>query len=120
MLDDWSKGKSLGIEEVVDLPEALAREIVRTAPSSTPRPQDYAKSIPEVGTEHSVAATDPPMLQIPQSLQWKSGPYAHQGEAVKAWEEGDVGERGVIAMATGAGKTIDRAYLCGQKPATAW
>ncbi len=111
MLDDWSKGKSLGIEEVVDLPEALAREIVQTAPSSTPRPQDYATFIPEVGTEHTLAAADPPKLEIPQSLQWTTGPYAHQGEAVKAWEEGDVGERGVIAMATGAGKTLT-ALIC--------
>ena len=110
MLDDWSKGKSLGIEEVVDLPEALAREIIQTAPSEPPQPQDYARCNPEVGTVHTLAAA-PSKLQIPQSLQWTTGPYAHQGEAVKAWEEGDVGERGVIAMATGAGKTLT-ALIC--------
>ena len=111
MLDDWSEGSSLGIEEVVDLPEALAREIVRTAPRSAPRPQDYARCMPKPGTAHTLTAAVPPKLQIPQSLRWTTGRYAHQGEAVKAWEDGDVGERGVIAMATGAGKTLT-ALIC--------
>ncbi len=35
--------------------------------------------------------------------------YAHQGEAVAAWEE--AGERGTISMATGAGKTLT-ALVC--------
>ena len=111
MLVDWSEGKSLGIEEVMDLPEALAREIIQTAPSQPPQPQDYARCIPKVDTAHTLATTAAPKLQIPQSLQWTTGPYAHQGDAVRAWEEGDVGERGVIAMATGAGKTLT-ALIC--------
>ncbi|MCY3789693.1 MAG: DEAD/DEAH box helicase family protein, partial [Gemmatimonadetes bacterium] len=111
MLDDWSDGASLGIEEVVDLPEALAREIVRIAPSSAPRPQDYTRCMPGIGTTQPLAVATLSKLQIPKELQWTTGPYAHQGEAVRAWEKGDISERGVIAMATGAGKTLT-ALIC--------
>jgi len=44
------------------------------------------------------------VFHIPDELQWREGPYAHQGAAVRAWEAQE--RRGVIAMATGAGKTI--------------
>ena len=111
MLDDWSEGTSLGIEQVVDLPEALAREIIQTAPSSAPRPQDYARCVSGNRIVHAPNPAIPPKLRIPSSLQWTTGPYAHQGEAVIAWEEGEVSEQGVIAMATGAGKTLT-ALIC--------
>lgn len=111
MLDDWAEGTSAGIEEVFELPEALARDIIRTAPTQPPKPRDYAAVAP--------LTPDPPLssirparrMQIPESLEWQSGPYAHQGEAVAAWEGGDAPERGVIAMATGAGKTLT-ALVC--------
>ena len=32
-------------------------------------------------------APDPPALEIPSWLKWRDGAYAHQGEAVQAWEE---------------------------------
>lgn len=114
MLDDWSEGKSLGIEEVVDLPEALAREIIQTAPSQPPQPQDYVRCVSGNGMVQAPHDVLPPKLQIPDSLNWTTGSYAHQGEAVRAWEGGDAGERGVIAMATGAGKTLT-ALICASR-----
>ncbi len=42
-------------------------------------------------------------LKIPPGLQWEDGPYAHQGQAVRAWE---ANHRGILAIATGGGKTI--------------
>lgn len=42
-------------------------------------------------------------LKIPPGLQWEDGPYAHQGHAVRAWE---ANHRGILAIATGGGKTI--------------
>lgn len=42
-------------------------------------------------------------LTIPSGLRWDDGPYAHQGQAVRAWEES---RRGILAIATGGGKTI--------------
>ena len=50
-------------------------------------------------------------LQIPEHLVWRTGPYAHQSEAVTSWEAGETPETGVIAMATGAGKTLT-ALIC--------
>ena len=111
ILDNWSGGISLGIEEVVELPEALARDIIRTAPSHPPQPRDYVKAASE--SEHIPQSIVRPerRLRIPVGLQWTTGPYAHQGEAVSSWEGGAVPERGVIAMATGAGKTLT-ALIC--------
>lgn len=43
-------------------------------------------------------------LEIPSELVWESGSFAHQGKAVKAWEA--AGRRGILAIATGGGKTI--------------
>ena len=112
MLDDWSQGKSIGIEEVVDLPAAMARDIIRTAPDEPPQLLDY-----EAGARSSKGEVRGPgmraerRLQIPSYLEWTQGPYAHQGEAVKSWEEADTPETGVIAMATGAGKTLT-ALIC--------
>ena len=111
MLNDWSQGKSLGIKEIVELPEALAREIIRTAPSDPPQHHDYEKIARENCTGERRVRRAERRLQIPDYLEWTTGRYAHQGEAVKAWEEGDEPETGVIAMATGAGKTLT-ALVC--------
>ena len=111
MLNDWSQGKSLGIEEVVELPAALARDIIRTAPSDPPQHHDYEKIAHENCAGERRVRRAERRLQIPDYLEWTSGRYAHQGEAVKGWEEGDEPETGVIAMATGAGKTLT-ALVC--------
>ncbi len=42
-------------------------------------------------------------LLIPNWLNYETGPYSHQGEAVSAWKRK---ERGTLAIATGGGKTI--------------
>lgn len=126
ILNDWACGRSRGIERVVELPEALEEDIIRTAPDRQPRPADYAQAVCDDGnppwafdptqvlrerfrTERLVG--DRPRLRIPDGLEWQTGRYAHQGEAVAAWEGGTEPHRGTIAMATGAGKTIT-ALIC--------
>ena len=111
MLDDWSRGKSRGIDRVLDLPVALAQDIIRTAPSSPPHPRDYERIVRRNDRVGSPTQRHGRTLQIPAHLEWTAGPYAHQGEAVKAWENADAPETGVIAMATGAGKTLT-ALIC--------
>lgn len=106
MLNDWSQGRSLGIQEVVDLPEALARDIIRTAPGKPPKHYDYEEIAGGNGKGKLRALRPGGRLQIPADLEWTKGRYGHQGEAVKCWEEVDPPEMGVIAMATGAGKTL--------------
>ena len=111
MLDDWSRGRSLGIEEVLELPEALARDIIRTAPPEPPQPHDYEKIARGHARGGHLTVRHERRLQIPSYLEWTTGPYAHQDKAVKCWEEADAPETGVIAMATGAGKTLT-ALIC--------
>ena len=111
MLEDWSQGRSLGIEEVVDLPAALARDIIRTAPGDPPQHDDYEKIARKNNEGERPLGRPDRRLQIPEYLEWTTGRYAHQGEAVKGWEAGEAPETGVIAMATGAGKTLT-ALIC--------
>lgn len=125
MLDDWARGRSTGIQCVVALPEALELDIIKTAPDDAPNRSDYTKALNE--DMNPAWATDPtatlrerfaststrgqPRLTVPASLEWRQGPYAHQGEAVAAWESGPDSEHGTISMATGAGKTLT-ALIC--------
>lgn len=125
MLDDWSEGKSHGIERVVDLPQALEEDIIQTAPEDPPSPADYvqaASADADPGWAVDVAARltarfgrrvtrKRPRLAIPDDIVWEEGAYSHQGEAVKAWESKATPECGTISMATGAGKTIT-ALIC--------
>ncbi len=116
MLDDWSKGRSLGIEEVVELPAALEKDIIKTAPQLPPLPRDYDMAARKENMMRDPAGTYTARrleqrLRIPSDLEWTTGMFAHQGEAVKQWEGGSFPEAGVIAMATGAGKTLT-ALIC--------
>ena len=48
--------------------------------------------------------TQPPrLLRIPDGIEWETGLYAHQGAAVAAFL--GAGSRGILAIATGGGKT---------------
>lgn len=132
MLDDWEKGRSLGLERVVDMPDALIQDIIRTAPSAAPTAESYERALLEAEPPSSVSSSaaadtqaeqaerlhvrfrpqhprDLPRLRVPDWLEWQTGDYSHQGEAVAAWES--AGERGTIEMATGAGKTL-AALVC--------
>ena len=124
-LEDWSYGRSIGISRVFDLPEAIEARIIETAPDVAPRESDYFDAVEEDGNPswaadpheslrrrftRSVTAA-PPALQIPDWLRWKDGDFSHQGEAVDAWERAEPSERGILEMATGAGKTLT-ALVC--------
>ncbi len=110
-LSDWTKGESAGIHRVLDLPDALREDIIRAAPETAPRPADYERLIRPPNPLPAPAPLPVRRLRIPSGLEWRTGPYAHQGEAVEAWEGGEAPETGVIAMATGAGKTLT-ALIC--------
>ena len=111
LLDDWSEGNSRGIKEVVDLPEALARDIIQTAPASPPQPAEYKVVTQRYGASPQPTPRPERRLRVPADVKWTTGSYAHQGEAVKSWEGAQRPEIGMIAMATGAGKTLT-ALIC--------
>jgi superfamily II DNA or RNA helicase len=70
--------------------------------------------VPPLPAGHHLPAVNPVFLgedalTIPSGLQWQSGPFAHQGRAVAAWEA--AGGKGLLSMATGSGKTVT-ALIC--------
>ena len=95
---------------VLPVPDVIREQLVRTY-TTTELPQELdvallytraAEMAPP--TDDSVPKDDPISFHIPEWLCYHEGPFAHQGEAVDAWH--NAGCRGVLEMATGAGKTI--------------
>ncbi len=98
-------------------------DLARRAPSAPPTIEDFwrawhadaARGLPPpLPRGRIVAAPNPDLvpleaLRIPRGLAWESGPFAHQGRAVRAWEE--AAGRGLLSMATGSGKTVT-ALIC--------
>ena len=103
MVDDWAAGKDPVLARTVTLPAALRERLLRLAPSEPPAQADYERAI---ARSESVTMSTPVRrtFAIPGELEWRSGKYSQQGEAVYSWES--AGRRGILAMATGAGKTI--------------
>ena len=104
---------------VITLPEAVAKKVVqRFGTGTAPREVDFdfdelwtnAQSVREDRATYEAGA--PIALKIPAHLNYESGDFAHQGEAVGAWE--GAGRRGILEMATGAGKTIT-SMICAAK-----
>ena len=97
----------------MQLPLAVKNDLLREySPTSPPTPDDFARAWYEDGKKIKALAQEiavgkpllPKRLVLPHGLNIESGPFGHQGEAVSKWEE--VGRRGILAMATGSGKTI--------------
>ena len=104
---------------VVRLPKAIEQKILKEF-GSGPTPDEgdarrlwrRAKGLaPEWTVDESRAGVRPKAeFQIPPWLQYETGAFAHQGRAVRAWL--DTGGRGILAMATGSGKTLTSLIAC--------
>ena len=101
---------------VFDLPEAVRLDLMRYGEAILPPTTDQFEAAwrgAEAATmgdgNAQINTVTNPRLTIPEGLVWEHGAFAHQGSAVHAWER--AGGRGVLAMATGAGKTIT-ALIC--------
>lgn len=92
--------------EVYDLPEAVRLEILKHTPPSPPTESDFneARQNRPTPRRKPTEALPVQMLRVPEGIELHSGPFAHQGQAISAWEAG--GRRGILSMATGSGKTI--------------
>jgi superfamily II DNA or RNA helicase len=108
----WHRQRSYA--HVIDLPEAVERDLLQRRVNSTPptpdqfwdawREDQRQGIIVDTPTSPAIAAATKRSFVIPSHLNYFAGPFAHQGRAVAAWEEG--GRRGVLEMATGSGKTL--------------
>ena len=97
---------------VTDIPKAIEKNLIQTyrterMPNESDLRELYRKAIMQV----SITSDTPdslekqrPVFEIPEGLQFETGEFAHQGEAVSAWLNADC--RGILEMATGSGKTI--------------
>ncbi len=90
--------------------EGLQFAALRSSPTHIPTVDDFWEAWRRdhaVGLEPELplgAAPQPSkLLRIPPGLEWRTGRYAHQGAAVDALFEAH--GRGVLAIATGGGKT---------------
>ena len=88
----------------IDLPEAVATHLIKTYSGNfAPSEEDYYTA-ESLELEEDYLTYKPSEFRIPAFVNVFEGQYEHQGRAVKSWEEN--GNKGILAMATGSGKTI--------------
>lgn len=111
----WTNSKPHAV--AVDLPLALQEDLIESYDTARPPTEaDYRKALDLEGRLYrsdlgsSVEASiNIERFAPPSDLVWETGPFSHQGKAVFGWE--GAGRHGILAMATGSGKTIT-ALLC--------
>ena len=105
---------------VVELPVAIKQRLLTTYTSNGPPTETELRSLYERAALQSGDSPYSPTggdrhedrFDIPPGLRYEDEPFAHQGQAVKAWC--DAGYGGVLEMATGSGKTIT-AMICAHR-----
>jgi superfamily II DNA or RNA helicase len=111
ILNDWISCNDEQLIAVVPLPKALREALVGCAPEAMPTIDSYERAC--AASKHVQEVNSKQLeFSIPLCRAWENGKFAHQGEAVRAWEEN--GCRGLVEMATGAGKTVT-ALICAQR-----
>lgn len=104
---------------VVKLPVALEEKILKEYGSGRPpdeadarRLWRRAKGLRVEPVDDSMEAGERPNAEfrVPAWLDYDHGPFAHQGRAVNAWLQ--AGGKGILAMATGSGKTLTSLVAC--------
>jgi superfamily II DNA or RNA helicase len=109
---------------VVQLPDAIRLRLLRDyASASRPTRLDFERALKLDKRRMAVVsggwygavdegATDDTTFAVPAGFAYRTGQYAHQGRAVDAWEAAR--GRGILAMATGSGKT-KTSLVCAQR-----
>jgi superfamily II DNA or RNA helicase len=111
---------------VVPLSRAIEEQLLRTYGSSSRPTEEEAIALWRKMKRNSTApgeplaeaiAARPSGFRIPEWLRYREGDFAHQGRAVDAWL--NAGGRGILAMATGSGKTVASLIACHELRASA-
>lgn len=93
---------------VLPLPDAVKNDVIARYRPDDVMDEDSLGAIWRkahgVSPPVSPDALEPAALKVPPHLVYEVGDFAHQGQAVRSWE--DAHRRGVLEMATGSGKTI--------------
>lgn len=97
---------------IISIPQAVKDSILCLYPTNNPPSERDYRDLYYRATEKvkvpSIAEDTASFISsefsIPDWIVYKSGPFKHQGQAVRAWTSSDF--KGVLEMATGSGKTI--------------
>ena len=96
---------------IVDIPDAIRQRLIHSYNSESPPTESELKRLydraEELSNESPLSRGQPDKLvqfTIPNWLEYKTGRFRHQGNAIAAWCNS--GYHGVLEMATGSGKTI--------------
>lgn len=92
---------------VVDLTQAIENGLIEAYKSEPmPSEDDFDRLWREANGVPSKSRhlAEPERFAIPIWLNYRTGDFAHQGEAVDAWQAS--GWRGILEMCTGSGKTL--------------
>jgi superfamily II DNA or RNA helicase len=65
---------------------------------------DELRRAPDADESETSRNVEKQRLQIPDWLNYETGDFAHQGQAIEAWKLS--GYKGIMAIATGGGKTL--------------
>lgn len=104
----WNNKKQYAV--AIDLPSAVRESLLRSYVTDRPPTIEeyyhalHAEGLDQLDGNQIAASNYEPIFIPPKGMVWESGSYSHQGEAVCSWEANQ--RRGILAMATGAGKTI--------------
>jgi superfamily II DNA or RNA helicase len=101
----------------VSLPKAVTEKLLRDY-GSRPEPDEsdarklwrQARGLKQPEEGEVPVAAPRRAFEIPSWLEYQTGAYQHQGHAVDAWLAAQ--GRGVLAMATGSGKTLTSLVAC--------
>ena len=119
LVDQWNKQ---WLNKAPKSRTLIASEGIRIAgPTSIPTSRPTVDGFRDAWTQDFNAGLEPEMpkasakpqrqlLQIPANLEWRTGRYGHQKVAVEAFLEAH--GRGVLAIATGGGKTRTALIAC--------
>ena len=101
---NWNN-ENKSFAKVFSFPDAIKKDLIKNyKPVSVPTPADYWDALDDEDEPIEIVVNEPIGFEIPDGLIFDTGDFAHQGDAVKAWEEAD--SKGILSMATGSGKTI--------------
>lgn len=97
----------------LELPVAIKKDLLNEySPNNPPTPDDFSRAWDTDAQKIQMLAQAtavgkelfPQRLSVPHGISIESGRFGYQGTAVANWER--AGRRGILAMATGSGKTI--------------
>ncbi|MBP3945936.1 DEAD/DEAH box helicase family protein [Psychrobacter sp. K31L] len=81
------------------LTNALRQALKQQQESECMQTEDYTSNLKSLLSDYR-----PDTLSTPAWLDYRTGDYAHQGEAIDAWFAND--NKGILSIATGGGKTL--------------